>query len=174
MTGLVVGGADNWTADILAACRLFQPDVVIAINDVGTILPCVDHWATLHSDKFPRWEKARRELGATTDYTRWSCSEGHYVDRIVRNWFGGSSSLLAVDVALNGLDLDRVVLAGCPMDERPNAFRTERGWAHFNRFRAGWERAEREIAGRVRSMSGWTREKFGAPDADWLNRREAA
>lgn len=70
----------------------------------------------------------------------------------------GSSSLMGVKVAIGPLGYDRVVLAGVPLsgDYYTNFFRHWQDCAHL-------------LIGRVRSMSGNTRELLGYPDEEWLN-----
>lgn len=68
------------------------------------------------------------------------------------------------------LGYDRIVLAGCPQDNSGHYYEPE--WMeteHYatRTFRAQWEGPV--WRGRVRSMSGMTREILGGPDRDWLN-----
>ncbi len=43
-------------------------------------------------------------------------------------------------------------------------------WGDAPHYREAWTDALPEIAGRARSMSGWTRDLLGAPTADWIAR----
>lgn len=148
--------------------------VTIAINDAGYDPRCpdpLDHWCSLHPAKLVnaefRWAERRRDAGLSDAYVVWSVSRLHaVVDRVTRRWKGGSSGLLAVDVALR-LDLDRVILCGVPLDGRTNEFRGE-PWKPHERFRPSWVRDAHEFGDRVRSMSGWTAGLLGLPTLDWL------
>jgi hypothetical protein len=83
---------------------------------------------------------------------------------------GGTSSLLAVFIAL-AIGYDRVVLCGVPLD----------GNGHFydppdmkipvfssDFLQSEWLKAREQFSGRVRSVSGRTRDWLGEPSEDWL------
>lgn len=83
----------------------------------------------------------------------------------------GSSGLYAAQIALEELGFDGVILAGCPMDAAAGALcqHSEMGDpTKVDRFKPEWARALPEISGRIRSMSGWTRDLLGAPSGEWL------
>lgn len=176
------GGEGVWVEreealDLLAVVGA-EP-VSLAINEAGIYHPDpLDHWVSLHPDKLVvepnEWALQRERNGGSPAGTVWSVTRLHStVDRTVRNWNGGSSGLLATDAAVNGLGLSHVILCGVPIDARPNEFKGE-PWAQFERFQAAWKRAQPKMAGRVRSMSGWTRELLGSPTLDWLEQEQAA
>lgn len=81
----------------------------------------------------------------------------------------GSSGLFAVKVALIDLGYEDVVLCGVPMTATPH-FDDNVPWPEVDLFKLGWEQALPQIDGRVRSMSGWTRELLGAPNEDQARR----
>lgn len=170
--GLIYGGARCcWDDEAAVLPLLVGCEVVrIGINDVGAVVPELDHWVTVHPEKLGPWGDARRANGYPSDYVRWSFSglDKGQVDRVLEGWIHGSSGLYAVHVALHGLEVDGAVLLGVPMDATPNAFRNERGWAHFERYRTEWEAVAAEIRPAVRSASGWTRDLLGSPTRDWL------
>lgn len=175
--GLVHGGGRGAMRESnRALCLLADAGAVVryvCVNDIGAVFPGQLHeWATLHPDKLPAWEAARAERGHPDVGTRWTVSRSAHVDRLVRTWTGGSSGLLGVDVALNGLGMDGAVLCGVPMDDRPNDYNPQHadGWGQFRRFRSAWLRVPvlEVIRPRVRSMSGWTRELLGAPTEEWV------
>lgn len=78
----------------------------------------------------------------------------------------GSSSLYAAEVAIRLYGAGRVVLAGCPLDDGPRYFGRGDLAPHLEYYREGWQAALPDLAGRVRSLSGWTAELLGRPD-DW-------
>lgn len=41
-------------------------------------------------------------------------------------------------------------------------------WQAWQTFQPEWEREIDRLLGRTRSMSGWTAERLGVPDAEWL------
>ena len=91
--------------------------------------------------------------------------------KVIKPKWHGSSGLYAVQIALEELDFDGVILAGCPIDASagtlcPHSEMNEADKA--DRFKPWWKRALPQIGARTRSMSGWTRDLLGAPDADWL------
>ena len=83
---------------------------------------------------------------------------------------GGTSSLLAVFVAL-GLGYERVVLCGVPMDNTGHfydpASKIDRTFGS-DFIEMEWRKAEKHFAGRVRSVSGRTRDWLGEPSREWL------
>jgi hypothetical protein len=60
------------------------------------------------------------------------------------------------------------VLAGVPLDYRQGHFNKAAPWADGANYRKGWVDHVADMIN-VRSMSGWTRELLGAPDAAWLD-----
>ena len=166
--GLVLGGARCLFADLRAFCRLgVNPDAIIAVNYAGVVFPGrLDHWVTLHPANFRIWEPAR--LGPH-GYIRWGPTEHPNVDRVMPYTGPGSSGLFATLLGLDELGLDRIALAGMPMDAQGNVDGRAR-WPdkEVGLHREGWARALDRIDGRVLSMSGWTRELLGAPTAAWM------
>lgn len=186
---LVLGGAQSVWDDIAAleavVGRWRGP--VLAINNIACERDLrtgqawerrIDHLCTLHAEKVALWRRKRRELvislGRSPEwdvYETWSCGRRTAVDRHYSGITGGSSGLYAVSVALH-LGFERVVLAGVPMTNERNAFRDEAQWKAFRRYTDAWVDRSRNalplLAGRVRSMSGWTREILGPPELDWI------
>lgn len=189
MIALVLGGAACRWEDVERATGMIgrRWDLVVGVNEAcckrdgagRAWTGPFDVLATLHAEKVFRWRHARaemvRSLGrspAWDPYEVWSSVRRTAVDRHFRGWTNGSSGLYAVSVALE-MGATRVVVCGCPLDDRENAFRGER-WTAFNRYRAGWTKRAEELRPRVRSMSGWTAELLGTPDARWLAQEVAA
>jgi hypothetical protein len=79
-----------------------------------------------------------------------------------------SSGGYAAKVALED-GFDRVVLAGVPMDPAASHFTRGKPWLQRDSFTIGFQKSVPHFAGRVRSMSGWTKELLGMPDPAWLN-----
>jgi hypothetical protein len=68
----------------------------------------------------------------------------------------GSSALLGALAALK-IGYRRIILCGCPLDEKK-----------YQPFQIGWIAKEKVVKGKVFSMSGWTKELLGAPGAEWM------
>jgi hypothetical protein len=82
----------------------------------------------------------------------------------------GTLSLYAVEVLLHRYRADRIVLAGCPLDEASHYYKRGELGPYLDHYRAGWRIALPALQGRVRSLSGWTAGLLGEPDVDWLRR----
>jgi len=180
---VVIVGTGRTVHDDLQKAALFEADYM-AINCAGFLLPFVPfkHWVTWHADFFEFWPLIRG--------LRYENSEPEPIDRIAlhtgrqrRLWPSRlrwkpptywpaldmpNSLPLAVNIALNGLEYDRALLAGCPVDGN-GAFYLPSGMS-----RDGYGKAEGDSVlsllerfkgdGRVKSFSGRTRELFGEPE----------
>jgi hypothetical protein len=149
---LVIGGAACVFNDLAAAQSLGAYSITVAVNDIGDFLPSAPTArVSLHPDKFP---------GAISP-----------IDDFPELWTAGtstgSSSLFAVRYAIEKLKADKVVLCGVPMDRQPHFYGGE-PWHGADAMWPAWEAALPFMAGRVRSMSGRTRELLGAPTPSWL------
>lgn len=141
---------------------------VMAVNDVGMHLPCeLTHWYSNDWKMLPKWVEARRprfkkKYGPVQTH---SCYGGA---KYVWPWPGhGTSSLNAVYTGL-ALGYDEIVLAGVPLDNSGHYF--DPPWVNSNfsnevpnkggqlRY---WNRQIFE--GKVKSLSGRTRELLGSP-----------
>lgn len=171
MIAAVIGGAQCWRDDFAALQALAGggwDGPILACNDVGTVLPVLDHWCTLHPDKMWRWQEERAQNGHPTEYVTWGTAREHGIDRVFNGLANGSSGLYTTSVALRlGYT---VVLCGVPMDARPNAFRDEKGWQGYRGYLRGWNAVADSIRGKVFSMSGWTKNLLGAPPEDLFRR----
>lgn len=169
MNALVLGGASCLQADLDAIGP--WSGIVIATNDAGTIYPHrIDHWASLHPEKLGTWRLLRWANKGNGDYTTWThWHKCELAERAIEGWTNGSSGLLAVGVAFE-LGIERVVLAGVPMDARPHYF-DRTSWLSCMTHQPHWESRGELLIGRVFSPSGWTREFLGAPPADLIGAR---
>lgn len=161
------GGATVW--EDFARVRPW-PGEIMAINDVGQFLhDPLRHWVTLHPEFMPGWRYYREKhlFGAGYDLTVHSHKLKTGVDKVwaIQN-VGGSSGLLGTAIGLM-LGYERVVLAGMPMDNTRHFF--DPPWYRHDSLgdRANeivWKEArERYFAGRVKSLSGRTRDWLGEP-----------
>lgn len=184
---LCLGGAACFDRDWAAWHRQF-PGVrydVAACNEAGIFLPgAYKLWASLHPEKLVAEWAPMREAAGLPMPEHVICNKGgrgRLVQRVIRRgWqideerhqdWNGSSGLYVPNIAVMHLGYRRAVLIGIPMDSTPNRFRDERGWKDAQRYREGWEHARKCPAFKpyVRSMSGWTAEILGQPDAAWLS-----
>lgn len=166
---LVIGGARCVWSDLAQleghTDRFHE---IIAVNKAGVDYEGhIDHWVTLHPE-FLKGKWIRRRTG-NNDFLTWSHKPHKVIDRVLVGDWGGSSGMFAVKVALEALRIDRVVLAGVPMDKQPHYDNEEEWWVVYN-YRKAWIRKMEIIMPHVRSLSGWTREVFGGFDIDELER----
>ena len=174
---LILGGADCLKADMEQALALFTPTIIIAVNNAGFDYPGpLDHWVTMHPDKMPEWVKKRRANGYPGAGTLWRPRHrqpgGNLEMRECPSW-GGSSGLFAIAVCRLGLKGPgteyRAVLAGVPMQAERAHYDNPKPWNDCQHYLSSWKTHLPQINGKVKSMSGWTREILGAPDQGWLN-----
>lgn len=189
---IVIGGANCVSLDFSSALELFTPDRVYAVNDIGAHVEKIDVWCTLHPECLDFWEEQRRKRGLDNNYEIVAplISEvGIHIDkgrinrRVSYIWPGlnidssPSSGIYAAKVALED-GFDRVVLAGVPLTVEHGHFlpssRNSKGemrgkvWKDCGAFVSGFNKSLPYLNGRVRSMSGYTKEILGKPDAEWL------
>jgi len=171
-SALVLGGASSVWNDAASALSLYRLDLTIVINDmIGAWLGQVDIAVTLHPEKADKWIRQRRLTGANMDFETWAHARkpgSPKIDHTTDDW-GGSSGLFAVKVALE-CGCDRIVLAGVPMSADDAHFFDSKPWNEASAYHKAWLAHQSEIAPYVRSMSGWTAELLGRPDASWLAR----
>lgn len=168
---LIMGGA-RCLWDDLAALGDWPHDRM-AVNDIGSHWrDTLRHWVTLHPTYLPGWMHYRHghnygNQGHVFTHT----IAGRDGDQHVQHkWpildIGGSSGLFGVFTALL-MGYERVVLAGMPMDGQPHYF--DPPWSEGAGLEGGaeeivWrEQAGRTFEGRVKSLSGRTRDWLGAP-----------
>jgi hypothetical protein len=175
---LVLGGGAGVWADVEAALDLSEVDGVVACNDVAASWPGrLDAMVSLHAEKLHFWMARRARSGHPPPdrvFTKEASGNAKVaVEQIHYRFPGqdrtGSSGLFALKVALIDLGFDKAVVCGVPMTEEGRHFFDATAWRGALSHRAGWTQALPQIAERARSMSGWTRELLGAPDAAWLD-----
>lgn len=186
MIALILGSAECVDEDADAALALFDPDSVIAINDmIARWHGSIDHAVSLHVENLPGWMKARAAVQADRPIV-WSHSGARsqgrlsqVADRLLDDW-KGSSGLFAVAVARElGM---RAVLCGVPMASMlhvpGNSAETwgRKPWPQkqVDNYRDAWRSRRADIEPFVRSMSGWTAELLGLPDGAWMRAASVA
>jgi hypothetical protein len=170
---LVLGGASNVYEDIKAALALFTPNVIVAVKDIAITYPNVDHWVTYHPERLVKELSLRRKRGLTDPKAIWTYDANRVHPSInipvkCTPHIGGSSGLMGMVVGCQVAG--KAVLCGIPMDPKLKHFARPKpkGWPEAKFYRQAWLKHVPAYKHRVRSMSGWTREVFGAPTAAWL------
>lgn len=173
MIALVLGGATCVVDDFDAALNMGPFDGILGCNHVGIHWPGrFDAWCSLHADKLKRpWVEGRRRRGLPDHKALIGIGDTEH--RFAGQTGPGSSGLFALKVALVDLGFDRAVLCGMPMSPAAAHFDDPASWAAAEQYHQGWRDALPHIAHRVRSMSGWTRDLLGAPDADFIGGHNA-
>lgn len=180
-SALIVGCADRVWRDVEEAQKLATFDKIYCVKLAGVHWKeRFDYWITLHPEYMDDYEKQRHELGYPNGYEIVAplvCELGDHgtkgtVHRRVSYRYpemssSASSGIYGAKVAL-GDGHSRVVLAGIPMSNE-NHFSRGRPWTQKGCFVAGFEKSIPHMRGRVKSMSGMTREILGAPDKDWMD-----
>lgn len=188
-TLLVVGSAPCLHEDFEAAMRL-RPDAhVLLINEAMGALALAHHLLAGHSDKADQFLSYRREKFPFAPpvplHATWR--EGMKMPACVTHrWAhgadGATSAWKAVRIGLLGMGYQEAILCGCPLEATGyfNPLETarfersddgarigrdrDRTMYHVYRRRMA-EHARGPLASRVFSMSGYTRDLFGAPEA---------
>jgi len=182
---LVVGSAECVWEDVKNATNLTTFDRVYCVKMAGAYWPGhFDFWVTLHPELLPESCKERRLKGLPLGYQTVAPPQnelgvaalGYYADRRVSYCWPGmnasaGSGIYGAKVALDD-GCDRVVLAGIPMTKMPFFYKHRingtKAWSGLDSFMVGLSQAIGHMRGKVRSMSGRTKELLGAPDAEWF------
>lgn len=175
---LILGGGSTVWKDIQAWEAIYGKPWdgrVIVANDIGAHWPGeIDVWVSLHANKIAKWQELRAANGhaGSRAYETWGkVGHGAFAQHTVIPWAGGSSGMLAVQVARD-IGCTRAVLCGIPMtatahfQESKENF--QRVWAACNAHWKVWPRHADKMLGWVKSMSGRTRELLGPPTLAWL------
>lgn len=180
-SALVIGSGNCVMQDAAMAMSIMDFDAFAAVNDMIAKWPYhLDYAVTLHPDRLDGWMRAREAAGHPGEPITWShVSRGprgrvhRPPDRQTRGDWGGSSGLLAVKIMLVEERMDRVVLAGVPLDAKYKHLGQEKDWRAAQSFRRGWRNHLHEFRDKTRSMSGWTMELLGRPEPGWIPERIA-
>jgi len=170
---IILGGAECWQQDLEEARKIIgnAPVRFFLVNDQIKSFPESGIACTLHPDKLNghfAWLVIRRKAGLPDPDEVWSHRKHAAVthDTASNDW-RGSSGLFAVQVARRK-GHRKIIGCGVPMTVDGNHFERHIKWQSAIAFRDGWKQRKNEIAPYFRSLSGWTRQEFGEPDADWI------
>jgi hypothetical protein len=171
---LVLGAALCLFDDIEAALDMSPVEGVVAVKGAGKVWNGqLDAWVGLHPEMMLADYKVREARGyprADKLYVHDKAPiDSPLFDQRIDYLFpgqtkSGSSGLFGVKVALE-LGFDRIVLCGVPLVREAGKIDKGEIWHGADSYKAGWHQVLPQIAPYVRSMSGWTRQLLGAPDA---------
>ncbi len=184
MIALVVGSAACIWDDVKAAKELCSFDAVCCVKRAGIAWPDrFDVWATLHPEFMDDYEARRKAAGLPDGYeivapkpseVGMHGSKGNIARRVSylfpeMNASAGSGIYGAKVMVDAGY---RVILAGIPMTNEPHFMKHElwgtAAWGGLGSFLDGFNKSVPYLIGKVRSMSGRTKEILGSPDPKWL------
>ncbi|KKN22952.1 hypothetical protein LCGC14_0909950 [marine sediment metagenome] len=173
---LILGGGQGVWDEVLAWEEMYGgrwDGLVVAANDVGSHWPrALDHWVTLHPNRLISWIAIRKSYGFVDGFETWGRRKLNAIDHYIQPWAGGSSGMLAVQVARQ-LGCTRGILCGIPMTPSPHFIESTvhpgtKNWNEVAGHWRSWARHMNRMTGWVRSMSGRTADVLGVPDVDWL------
>jgi len=192
-------GTESGVAAVLGSGRCIWDDLqklekLISLDKIGIIAinnmimhyhRRVHHAVSLHPEEPPLWVALRKTNHGDTSHTH---THSHRIPKNADNtpvknhgldyiWDielskGGSSGLLATMIGL-ALGYNKIILAGVPLDGSGHFF--DPAWEITRQFSGQnidleWKWAnDRYIKGRVKSLSGRTRDWFGEPTEEWVN-----
>jgi hypothetical protein len=168
-----LGGAASVWLDASAALDLFTPDCIAAVNDIGARWSQpIDLWCTLHHERMKDWREERATRGYPRASLHIGCEEAPGIDSVEDyRWPGmnasGSSGLFAVKCLMDR-GFEEIVLAGVPMAAASAHFFDAKPWNEVDAFTQAWREQLPRLQGKVKSMSGATRDWLGAPTSQWL------
>lgn len=144
---------------------------IMAVNDVGMHIPLdLRHWFSNSAQELSQWVECRRNGYNRTVLTH-SLRANPGIVKYIWPWPGhGTSSLNAVYTGLR-MGYDPIILCGVPLDDSGHYF--DPPWVKTNFAREvpannenlkWWSNAaEKVFEGKVKSMSGRTRDVLGSP-----------
>lgn len=169
---LIVGAAPCVWDDVEAFWRLEPPGHdVCCLNDAGRFWPCTfKHWASYHPVRLVGMAKR-----CSPDTQDRPLLHGHietdgldYVWQTHRSEWGGSTAMFALRCAVRNWGYRRVVLAGVPLENGENIFCPESVTQYESLYLKFWQDRANDYGVKTRSMSGNTKDLFGAPTKEWL------
>jgi len=178
---LVIGCAGHVMRDLAIARELGDYAKTYCVKYAGVHWPGDNFvWCTLHPEFMDKYEGERRLLGLSSKYEIVAPLEGELGShakkgrikrRVSYRWPGmnasASSGIYGAKVAIDD-GFQRVVLVGVPLTEDGGHFVRKKPWAFRDSFMAGFKLALPHIKGKVRSVSGYTKEVLGEPTPEWI------
>ena len=174
--GIVLGSAPCLWDDLDASNDITRGEFeTIAVNCAGVLFEGnLNIWVSAHGTALVDLIEKRRALGLDMNFDAYGnfakSEKSGDVIRWNRSSCNGSSGLLAALVAIE-LGFDKIILCGMPLvgEEGINTDgKVAPQPTPYHHYQHGWTLLQNILRDHVRSMSGWTRETFGAPTAEWL------
>ena len=173
---LIVGCAPCWEDDLNQFKTICSEFDVFAIGLDCPYKEEIKYFVTYHIEDIEAYKRKRsgdyKIISHTNDFIKYSRERrkkpewaNTNVDIVYPHQApSGSSSLLGTKAALFKLGYNKVVLIGCPMDTGS----IENKAKSYSVFRKGWLYFKSDLVGKVKSMSGWTKEFLGEPTKEWV------
>lgn len=183
---LVVGTHPAWHADVTAALAAYPHADVCAVNDAGGLIRA-DHLATCHPDKLSGFMLRHIERWPDAEIPQLHIGGDEKPDCAwpARRWkitVGGGSAPFAASAMLQ-IGYEIAILCGCPLnggdgyaikghgscaiDPRIGSVDPDHYLiGHWQAALADFKEKMPDIAARIRSMSGFTRDLFGGLDGN--------
>ena len=179
---LIVGTAPCWREDYDAAMKAYPDADVCLVNEASRFPIPAKHFATCHPEKIDHFLDPDSGFVIHVRDTEHAVNRQHIRHKVTT----GSSSAMFAAVVMASIGYDRVILCGCPMNGG-GGYSPDIGVTHDSTRddpRVGFispdhpliklwhnsiaEMREKypEICGKVRSMSGHTKQAFGGIDDD--------
>jgi hypothetical protein len=122
----------------------------------------LSYMATYHPEDIPKALEKRIACGGNTDYKVISHEVRNGVDIVVPfEGNSGSSALLGVFAGLQ-MGYKKIILCGCPLQNEGVSGK------EYEQYHKGWIVKYNTVMGKVKSMSGWTKDFLGEPTKEWL------
>jgi len=175
---LIVGCAPCWEDDLNRFKTICSEFDVFAIGLDCPYKEEIKYFVTYHIEDIEAYKRKRtgdyKIISHTNDFIKYSRERrkkpewaNTNVDIVYPHQApSGSSSLLGTKAALFKLGYNKVVLIGCPMDTGS----IENKAKSYSVFRKGWLYFKSDLVGKVKSMSGWTKELLGEPTKGWVEK----
>jgi hypothetical protein len=141
--------------------------MLVGMDAVGTINFPVQYIVTNHQEDIPviisKISSDTKNYSQTKIITPYKFTGSDIVLTPEYEGPSGSSSIVGALAAIQ-LGYDKIILCGCPLIGK--AFEGNA----YEAFHNGWIYHKDKVFGKVKSMSGWTRELLGAPTKEWMTK----
>jgi hypothetical protein len=168
---LVAGSARGVFDEVDRATSVFGGHpLTFAANDVGVLLPRLDHFVSLHTARLDFWVAIRRDpTGSSYGNIDFRVHDGGLYG--VRPWYQWKeltptmslSGMFAAQIAYL-MGCQPIVLCGCPNDDTPRFWETISRSKDYCKAQASIKQEmeyKPDFKNVVRAMSGWSKSFFG-------------
>lgn len=153
---LIVVGAGNPDNSDMQSLTV-EGDILVAGSAILNYMGHVDALAVWFADAkvYDEAVEMRKKNGLNTDFACYSFIIDKDFEHFPLPCYSAGSGMYAVQVGI-ALGYEKIILVDMPLD------------GHCEAHRAGWKEAFPLLKDKVRSLSGYTKKLFGAPDDEWL------